>query len=65
MRSASSPEHLARYYRCYQCASPTSAFVPANPEDAPQGCTLQPVVLGEPPMSLKGDAEAGGQSHAD
>lgn len=60
MLDASSPEKLAPYYRCFRCAMPTSAFVPAQPEDAPLGCTLQTVVLGEPPVSLKGQAVSGG-----
>lgn len=56
LRNADSPEQLARYYECFRCAMPTSTFVPAKPEDAPQGCRLQPVVLGKPPT--------GGPSHA-
>lgn len=44
-----SPEQLARYFRCFRCGSPTEAFVPAQPEDAPLGCTLQLVVVGEAP----------------
>lgn len=64
MLNATSPEHRARYYRCYRCAAPTSTFVAAGPEDAPLGCTLQPVVIGEPPEKFKRHEEAG-DNHAD
>ena len=36
---------IAFYYRCYGCHTPTSKFVPAGPSDAPDGCTLTPVVV--------------------
>lgn len=47
-----SPEQIAHYFRCFNCRSPTSAFVPAQPEDAPRGCTLQPVVVGDAPQQV-------------
>jgi hypothetical protein len=46
LSEADSPQQLARYFRCFNCSSPTSSFVPARPEDAPTGCTLQVVVVG-------------------
>jgi len=52
LSDADSPQHLARYFRCFRCGSPTSSFVPAKAEDAPPGCTLQPVVVGESPVAL-------------
>lgn len=44
-RLASAAMH--RYFRCYRCGATTDAFVPALPSDAPVGCTLQPVVVGQ------------------
>lgn len=38
---------LQRYFRCFRCGEATDAFVPAGPCDAPVGCTLQPVVVGQ------------------
>lgn len=46
---AESPEQLARYFRCFRCGTPSSSFIPSRPEDAPVGCTLQVVVIGDPP----------------
>lgn len=50
LSDANSPEETARYFRCFNCGSPTKVFVPAQPGDAPVGCTLQPVVIGEAPQ---------------
>lgn len=36
---------LAHYLRCFRCGAPTSDFVPANPNDAPTGSTIQGVVV--------------------
>jgi DNA-directed RNA polymerase subunit RPC12/RpoP len=36
---------LDRYLRCFNCGILAFNFVPAEPEDAPDGCTLQPVVI--------------------
>lgn len=36
---------LAHYLRCFQCGAPTSNFVPADPDDAPTGSTIQGVVV--------------------
>jgi hypothetical protein len=33
------------YYSCFNCSEPSSAFVPAGPSDAPDGCTLQPALV--------------------
>lgn len=49
LRHADSPEQLGRYFRCFNCGGPTSTFVLARSEDAPLGCTLQLVVVGDAP----------------
>lgn len=36
---------LERYLKCFHCGRPSDAFVPAGPDDAPMGCTLQPVYV--------------------
>lgn len=36
---------IARYMRCFRCSAATADFVPAQPEDAPTGCTIQCVVV--------------------
>lgn len=36
---------VSRYFRCFRCGGDTRAFVPATEADAPNGCTLQPVVI--------------------
>ena len=33
---------------CFNCKRPTVGFLLAGPDDAPAGCTLQPVVLWHP-----------------
>jgi len=33
------------YHSCFNCNHPAWSFVPAKPGDAPEGCTLQPVVV--------------------
>lgn len=33
------------YQRCFHCAAPSSGFVLAGPHDAPDGCSLQPIVV--------------------
>lgn len=38
-------EDLARYMRCSRCGAPLTDSVPAQPDDAPDGCTIQPVVV--------------------
>lgn len=60
MANSESYEQLSRYFRCFRCNSPSAAFVPANPEDAPPGCSLQPVVVGHAPHN----ARAGEDGHA-
>ncbi|WP_082498258.1 NIF family HAD-type phosphatase [Pseudorhodoferax sp. Leaf267] len=40
-----SQEQQERYYRCFRCRAPSATFVPAGPDDAPIGATLQPVVI--------------------
>lgn len=50
MSNTDSPQELARYFRCFHCGHPTRFFVAARPEDAPSGCTLQPVVVGDAPQ---------------
>ena len=44
-----SPEEFARLFRCFNCGCPTESFMPAQPEDSSEGCTLQVVVVGEAP----------------
>jgi rubredoxin len=39
-----SPEYLG-FHSCFNCSEPTWSFVPAEPGDAPDGCTLPPVVV--------------------
>lgn len=36
---------ISNYLRCFNCRAPTSGFVPAGVDDAPDGCSLQPVVV--------------------
>lgn len=36
---------ISAYYRCFGCRAPSSNFLPAKPGDAPDGCTLTPVVV--------------------
>lgn len=36
---------MQMYLRCFNCRAPTAGFVPAGPDDAQGGCTLQPVVV--------------------
>lgn len=31
--------------KCFTCGAPASEFVPAQPGDAPIGCTMTPIVL--------------------
>ena len=38
--------------KCYRCGAPSREFVLAGPDDAPVGCTLQPVLT---PYSLMQD----------
>ena len=38
---------LDRYRRCFRCSGPSQAFVLALEGDAPIGCTLQAVVIGD------------------
>ena len=33
------------YLRCFSCKASSGGFVPAEPGDAPKGCTLQPVYV--------------------
>lgn len=44
-------ETLEPDLKCFRCSSPTSKFVLAGPGDAPAGCTLQAVVMQEPPSA--------------
>ncbi len=53
LANSDSHEQLARYFQCYRCNSPSSAFVPACPEDAPSGCSLQPVVVRKVPHNAR------------
>lgn len=39
------PEVTEMYLRCFQCRAPSFSFVPAGPTDAPDGCTLQTVLV--------------------
>lgn len=36
---------LPSYQRCFNCGALSSCFVPAVPDDAPDGCSLQPAVV--------------------
>jgi hypothetical protein len=40
-----SDANMAAHLQCFQCGESTVNFVPAQPGDAPMGCTLQSVVL--------------------
>ena len=54
---AKTTDVLAGYFRCFRCGSPSRSFVPAGAGDAPDGCTLQAVVvdeLKELPVSREG-----------
>jgi DNA-directed RNA polymerase subunit RPC12/RpoP len=39
------PEITEMYLRCFRCRAPSFSFVPAGRDDAPDGCTLQPVYV--------------------
>jgi hypothetical protein len=39
------PEVTEMYLHCFQCRTPSPTFVPAGSDDAPDGCTLQPVLV--------------------
>lgn len=45
LEQAGSQEVYAQYFRCFQCGAPTDDFIPALPDDAPLGCTIQGVVV--------------------
>lgn len=34
------PAHIEHFLHCFGCGAPASAFVPAGPDDAPDGVTL-------------------------
>ncbi len=36
--------YLESYRRCLNCGAPAANFLPAAPDDAPDGCTLQIVI---------------------
>lgn len=36
---------IASYLRCFNCGASSSGFVPAAADDAPDGSSLQPVVV--------------------
>lgn len=36
---------MERYLRCFRCGAPTTGFVPACPGDAPNGCTIQGIIV--------------------
>jgi hypothetical protein len=38
------PSSLERYKRCFRGGTPASSFLPAAPDDAPDGCTMQVVI---------------------
>jgi len=39
------PASIEHYLRCFGCGAPASTFVPAGPEDAPEGVTLTVCVV--------------------
>ena len=45
LANSDTDEDLERYLKCFRCGTPTLDFVPALEGDAPNGCTLQAVVL--------------------
>lgn len=45
---SSTPEQLAKYYRCDRCGAPSEDFVVAGPDDSPLGCTIRGVVTALP-----------------
>jgi hypothetical protein len=36
--------------KCFHCKGPAIGFTPSGPDDAPAGCTLQPIVLDDGPL---------------
>lgn len=36
---------VSRYLKCFRCGGDTGSFLPATEGDAPDGCTLEPVVV--------------------
>ena len=36
---------MEHYWKCFRCGASTQDFVPAGPDDAPMGCTIQGVVV--------------------
>jgi hypothetical protein len=49
---------IADYLFCFNCRAPSIFFVPAGANDAPAGCSLQPVVVPEAWGSSHGDGGA-------
>ncbi len=41
------PADRAAISKCFSCGAPASQFVPAGEMDAPNGCTLTPIILPE------------------
>lgn len=46
------PTSLERYKRCFRCGTPASSFLPATPDDAPDGCTMQVVIAPDVPRRV-------------
>ncbi len=44
-KGAPADASIEQYQRCFQCRASHETFVPARPDDAPTGATLQPVVI--------------------
>ena len=49
LRGAPERASMEAYFRCYRCGASTECFVPAKPDDAPAGSTIQAVVLPDVP----------------
>ena len=45
---APEPENYARYLSCRSCGADSATFVPAGPNDAPIGATMQGCVIERP-----------------
>lgn len=45
IRGESPTATIELYQRCFQCHASADDFVVAGPEDAPAGCSIQPVIL--------------------
>lgn len=44
IHDTSAPACIDDYLKCFRCGAPSEKFLPALPNDAPMGCTIQSVI---------------------